>query len=142
MLGTNIFPSLITSYTIVISTEDEIGSWLAGFPLAVALTSRSLTHSLPGVRSPSPHLRIDEAMESLARYLEQIKSASPMSLIVPRSIQTTDLQSRLTAARLWLTKITVLPCPATSFIFPKHFFWNSASPTASTSSTIRTSGSR
>ena len=30
----------------------------------------------------------------------------------------------------------------TSRILPRHFFWNSASPTASTSSTIRISGSR
>jgi hypothetical protein len=33
---------------------------------------------------------------------------------------------------LWLSA-----WPATSFILPRHFFWNSASPTARTSSTIK-----
>ena len=48
-----------------------------------------------------------------------------------------------TAAMLWLTNRTVLPpVPATSPILPRHFRWNSASPTASTSSTTRISGSR
>ena len=44
---------------------------------------------------------------------------------------------------LWLTNRTVRPSPlATFFIRPRQRFWNSASPTARTSSTIRTSGSR
>ena len=44
---------------------------------------------------------------------------------------------------LWLTNSTVLPLRReTSSIFPRHFFWNSASPTARTSSTTRISGSR
>ena len=37
---------------------------------------------------------------------------------------------------------TVLPSPLTSSIFPRHLRWKAASPTASTSSTIRISGSR
>ncbi len=43
---------------------------------------------------------------------------------------------------LWLTKITVRPPCATELIFPIDFCWNWRSPTESTSSTIRTSGSR
>ena len=47
------------------------------------------------------------------------------------------------AAMLWLTNRMVRESRrATSPIFPRHFFWNSASPTASTSSTTRISGSR
>ncbi len=38
---------------------------------------------------------------------------------------------------LWLTKSTVRPSWAMSFIFPRHFLWNSASPTARTSSTSK-----
>ena len=45
-------------------------------------------------------------------------------------------------AMLWLTKRTVRPWLETSCILPRHFFWNSASPTARTSSTTRISGSR
>ena len=45
-------------------------------------------------------------------------------------------------AMLCDTTSTVRPCRATSPIFPRHFFWNAASPTASTSSTSRISGSR
>ena len=47
-----------------------------------------------------------------------------------------------TAPRLWLTKRIVRPVEATSLILPMHFFWNAASPTASTSSTNRISGLR
>ena len=43
---------------------------------------------------------------------------------------------------LWLTKRTVRPLRLTWPIFPRHFCWNWASPTASTSSTTRISGSR
>ncbi len=52
------------------------------------------------------------------------------------------VQSDRTAAIWWLTNRTVRPPPAASFILPRHFFWNSTSPTASTSSTTSTSGSR
>ena len=51
-------------------------------------------------------------------------------------------QSRLIVVELWLTNNTVCPSAAIFPIFPRHFFWNAASPTASTSSTIRISGSR
>ena len=44
---------------------------------------------------------------------------------------------------LWETNSTaVRPVPLSSSIRPRHFFWNEASPTASTSSTSRISGSR
>ena len=43
------------------------------------------------------------------------------------------------AAMLWLTNSTVRPLALTSRILPRHFFWNAASPTASTSSTSRMS---
>ena len=52
------------------------------------------------------------------------------------------LVSARTAAKLWLTNSTVRPLPATSDMRLRHLVWNSASPTASTSSTIRISGSR
>ncbi len=43
---------------------------------------------------------------------------------------------------LWLTNTTVRPLPPMSCILPRHFSWNEASPTASTSSTSRISGCR
>ena len=43
------------------------------------------------------------------------------------------------ASRLWLTKSTVRPLRSTSSILPRQRRWNSASPTASTSSTSRMS---
>ncbi len=52
------------------------------------------------------------------------------------------LQSAWIVARLWETKITVLPAFATSAIFASDLRWKEASPTASTSSTSRISGSR
>ena len=66
----------------------------------------------------------------------------PCSLIWPASSQIPLWQSVWIAIILWLTKSTVRPSFATLPIFPKHFFWNSASPTASTSSTIKISGSK
>ena len=42
---------------------------------------------------------------------------------------------------LWLTNSTVRPERLTSLILPRHFFWKARSPTASTSSTSRISGS-
>ena len=47
-----------------------------------------------------------------------------------------------TALMLCETNSTVRPSRLTSFILPRHLFWNSASPTASTSSTIKISGLR
>ena len=52
-----------------------------------------------------------------------------------RSRRTQRWHSPSTVAMLWLTNRTVRPSPATSPIFPRHFFWKAASPTASTSST-------
>ena len=50
---------------------------------------------------------------------------------LPLSISKTREQSRSTASIRWLTKSTVRPLrPETSLILPRHFFWNSASPTA------------
>ena len=40
------------------------------------------------------------------------------------------------------TNSTVRPVPLNSSMRPRHFFWNAASPTASTSSTSRISGSK
>ena len=54
----------------------------------------------------------------------------------------TSIGSDTTAPMLWLTNSTVRPWRATVPILPRHFFWNAASPTASTSSTTRMSGSR
>ena len=66
-----------------------------------------------------------------------IKSIIPFLSITPR------VQRLRTAAMLWLTNRTVRPSPLlTSCILPMAFFWNSASPTARTSSTTRISGSR
>ena len=50
------------------------------------------------------------------------------------------MQSDSTAGMLWLTKRTVQPLSPTSRIRPMHLRWNAMSPTARTSSTIRTSG--
>ena len=50
--------------------------------------------------------------------------------------------SRVIACMLCDTNNTVRPWLPTSCIFSRHFFWNRASPTASTSSTSRISGSR
>src|SRR5437899_2913806 len=44
-----------------------------------------------------------------------------------------ELHNDSIEAMLWLTKIIVRPARATSPILPRHFFWNAASPTASTS---------
>ena len=52
------------------------------------------------------------------------------------------MHSWATASMLWLTNRIVRPSRTTSPILPRHFFWKLASPTASTSSTIRISGSR
>ena len=53
------------------------------------------------------------------------------------------VQMLWSAAVLWLTKSTVRPSVfVTSLTLFRHFFWNWASPTASTSSTIRISDSR
>ena len=60
----------------------------------------------------------------------------------PELISRQELHSDSIEAMLWLTKIIVRPSRATSPILPMHFFWKAASPTASTSSTSRISGSR
>ena len=52
------------------------------------------------------------------------------------------LVSAVTAARLWLTNSTVRPALATADMRSRQRAWNSASPTASTSSITRISGSR
>ena len=57
----------------------------------------------------------------------------------PRRSTTAREHRLVIAAMLWLTNSTVRPSVATSRILPRHFRWNSASPTASTSSTMRIS---
>ena len=47
------------------------------------------------------------------------------------------MQSRVTAAMSWETNTTVLPCDPACSIFWRHLLWNSASPTARTSSMTR-----
>ena len=70
------------------------------------------------------------------------------SLIRPPSTTNTLSHSPATASIWWETNRIVRPPPwplvplATSDILPMHFFWKLASPTASTSSTIRICGSR
>ena len=51
------------------------------------------------------------------------------------------MQNVWTAPVLWLTNNTVCPSLATRAILSRHFCWNRKSPTASTSSRIRISGS-
>src|SRR5438270_129709 len=59
----------------------------------------------------------------------------------PCSRNTDRVHNAWITAMLWLTT-TVRPSDAISPIFPRHLRWNAASPTASTSSTISSSGSR
>ena len=47
-----------------------------------------------------------------------------------------------TVARSWETKTSVVPLATTSLMRSRHFCWKWASPTASTSSTSRMSGSQ
>ena len=59
----------------------------------------------------------------------------------PFSIQMTLLHKRSTWALLWDTMSTVTPCfSISSLMRSSHFFWNMKSPTESTSSTTRISG--
>ena len=51
-------------------------------------------------------------------------------------------QSERMAGRLWETNSTVRPRLAERSSDPRHLRWKAASPTASTSSTMSTSGSR
>ena len=67
---------------------------------------------------------------------------APSPAIRPWSSQSDFEVSDRMAAMLWLTKTTVRPSCETSPILPRHLRWNDASPTASTSSTMRMSGSR
>ena len=76
------------------------------------------------------------------RYRLTTSSTSPSSASRPFSNSTARVHSALIAVMLWLTKRTVRPLRLTWPIFPRHFCWNWASPTASTSSTTRISGSR
>ena len=61
---------------------------------------------------------------------------------LPLSGNTQRWKRRVTACMFWDTNNTVRPvCPSWS-ILSRHSFWNAASPTASTSSTIRIAGSK
>ena len=75
-------------------------------------------------------------------YWSMTSPVAPMVLISPLSSQTAVLQRRATDSMLWLMKTTVRPLRPISLILPRHRRWNSASPTASTSSTRRMSASR
>ena len=52
------------------------------------------------------------------------------------------LHTRLMRSIEWLTTTIVLPSRCIWRTRARHFFWNASSPTASTSSTSRMSGSR
>ena len=60
----------------------------------------------------------------------------------PASSRIVRSQSRAIAGMLWDTKSTVRPFRPTSCILSRHLRWKATSPTASTSSTSRISGSR
>ena len=66
----------------------------------------------------------------------------PSRMTRPLSSRIVRSHSRATACMLCETKTTVRPDAPKSCIRPRQRFWNSASPTASTSSTSRISGSR
>ena len=67
---------------------------------------------------------------------------APSSRTCPSSIQMHRVHRFSTAAMLCETKSTVRPPLRRSPIALMHFFWKAASPTASTSSTMRISGSK
>src|SRR6185312_11352781 len=65
----------------------------------------------------------------------------PTSTSRPASSQATVSHSVRMVPIAWLTTTTVLPARRNSANFSMHFSWKAASPTASTSSTSRISGS-
>ena len=74
----------------------------------------------------------------LARDLLAVSSIATSS---PRSISIARSQKRSTADMSWVTNTIVLPAALSCSNCSKHFCWNAASPTASTSSTSRMSAS-
>src|SRR5918911_368345 len=70
-----------------------------------------------------------------------LRAAGPSWRTRPPSSQIARSHIWAIAPRSWLTKKTVRPSRANSDILPRHLRWNSASPTASTSSTATMSGS-
>ncbi|HEY3788896.1 MAG TPA: ATP-binding cassette domain-containing protein [Urbifossiella sp.] len=76
------------------------------------------------------------------REIARASCVGPSNAQRPASKSTQRVVSCAIAWALWLTNSTVRPERSTSFILPRHFSWNCASPTASTSSTMRISGSR
>ena len=65
----------------------------------------------------------------------------PICISRPWLNHATRSQRFCTAARPWLTSTIVLPLLFSSANFSLHLRWKASSPTASTSSTSRTSGS-
>ena len=97
-------------------------------PRCSASNTRCSASGLP-VRPPKPP------------YTRHTDAASPIMRVWPFSIQMTLLHKRSTWALLWDTMSTVTPCfSISSLMRSSHFFWNMKSPTESTSSTTRISG--
>ena len=86
-------------------------------------------------RRTAPSLAVDRM------YASMTDAVGPAWRTRPWSSQIALGHSHI-ASRLWLTNSTVRPLCSTSLILPRQRRWNSASPTASTSSTRRMSASR
>ena len=67
-------------------------------------------------------------------YWRVIDAGSPMSITRPRSISIARSQKRSTEPMSWVTNRIVRPAAFRRVNSSKHFCWNDASPTASTSS--------
>ena len=111
------------------------------FNLFSILICRNFIVSSPGASSFS-HLVIPFWGFKEFKYSRVPFFAVLSATILPLLRIITLLQRLVIACILWLTNNTVRPSVAESPILPKHFFWNSASPTARTSSTTSISGSK
>ena len=110
-----------------------------------ALAVRDLINQIKKVKDPNFCQRVtanDGALgDEHLRAFQDNEKIYPTVLTTSQKLSTWPFfstspyeQRERTAVILWLTNNTVLPpSPLTSFILPRHFFWNSASPTASTS---------